>query len=128
MYKINLILNLKKKIEAAPSKTYLDDDEGGQRLGEAVLGSLVQAPDPRDEGLPVGARHGDPQHQLQEQVTLGLERLAALAQPQRQASGAPPVLRAPVVKLGPALGVGRQTECVVPGASRSLTACPHPTS
>ena len=31
-----------------------------------MLGRLVQAPDPRDEGLPVGARHGDPQHQLQE--------------------------------------------------------------
>ena len=33
-----------------------------------MLGRLVQAPDPRDEGLPVGARHGDPQHQLQEPV------------------------------------------------------------
>ena len=46
--------------------THLDDDEGGQRLCEAVLGGLVQAPYPGYEGLPVGASHGDPQHQLQE--------------------------------------------------------------
>ena len=45
---------------------YLNDDEGCQWLSEAVLGRLIQAPDPRDEGLPVGARHGDPQHQLEE--------------------------------------------------------------
>ena len=33
---------------------------------EGVLGLLVEAPDPGDEGLPARARHGDAQHQLQE--------------------------------------------------------------
>ena len=48
----------------APS--HLDDDEGGRTLGEAVLGLGVQALDLGYEGLPVGAGHGYPQHQLQQ--------------------------------------------------------------
>ena len=46
--------------------TYFDDDEGLEWLSEGVLGLLVEAPDPGDEGLPARARHGDAQHQLQE--------------------------------------------------------------
>ena len=45
---------------------HLDDDEGGRALGEAVLGLGVQALDLGYEGLPVGAGHGYPQHQLQQ--------------------------------------------------------------